>query len=106
MLKPKAPQKTRTQIIEELRDFMRRHEGSTADWYVGTAVEGRKALFEDHGFRQSDVGIFRNAASASDAASIADFLIGRGARGERGLKPDACVVYAFKLTKHTKPAKA
>jgi hypothetical protein len=96
-------QKSRTQILDDITSFIARHKGSLGGWYVGTAADARNQLFAVHGFRKSDVGLIRNAASSSDTASIADLLIGRGMRGSRGEKPSAKSVYIFKLAKHTGP---
>ena len=101
---PKAPeQKSRTQILQDITSFVARHQFHLSHWYVGTAADPHHQLFKVHGFKDTDVGLFRQAASSSDAASIADLLIGRGARGSRGEKPGAKSIYLFKLAKHTSP---
>ena len=99
------PQKSRTQILEDLTAFMKRHPLPMDNWFVGTAQDGRKQLFGTHSFTEGDVGLYRNCASSEDAASLATLLIKRGAKGEGGAKPDARSVYVFKMAKHTSPAK-
>jgi hypothetical protein len=99
-----AEQKSRTQILDDITSFIARHKGNMSQWYVGTAADPHHQLFNIHGFKNTDVGLFRNAASSSDAASIADLLIGRGARGHRGEKAGARAIYIFKLAKHTTPS--
>ena len=99
-----AEQKSRTQILEDITSFVGRHKTHITRWYVGTAADPHHELFDIHGFKKTDIGLFRQAASSSDAASIADLLIGRGARGSRGEKPGANSVYAFKLARHTSPS--
>ena len=96
-------QKSRTQILQDITAFVARHKVHISRWYVGTTADPHHELFEVHGFKDTDVGLFRRAASSSDAASIADLLIGRGARGSRGEKPGAKSIYLFKLAKHTSP---
>jgi hypothetical protein len=103
MAKP-AEQKSRTQILQDLTSFATRHQTHLSHWYVGTATDPHHQLFKVHGFKDTDVGLFRQAASSSDAASIAVLLIGRGARGDGGEKPGARSIYLFKLAKHTSPA--
>jgi hypothetical protein len=96
-------QKSRTQILHDLTSFVTRHQTHLCRWYVGTAADPYDQLFKVHGFKDTDVGLFRQASSSSDAASIAALLIGRGARGDRGEKPGARSIYLFKLAKHTSP---
>jgi hypothetical protein len=97
-------QKSRTQILQDITSFVARHKTHLCHWYVGTAADPHHQLFDVHGFKDTDVGLFRQAASSSDAASIADLLIGRGARGNRGEKPGAKSIYVFRLAKHTTPS--
>lgn len=97
-------QKSRTQILDELKDFMKRHTSPNGDWYVGTAVEGRKEMFDVHGFKASDVGLYRQAGSDSDAASLAGLLIKRGVKGDGATKRGATNIFLFKMAAHTKPA--
>lgn len=37
-------QKSRTEILEDLESFMKRHASPRSDWYVGTAADARKEL--------------------------------------------------------------
>lgn len=53
-------------------------------------------MFDIHKFKVSGIGLYRKAASADDASSIAGFLIRPGATGEAGSKPGAAFIYAFK----------
>jgi len=99
-----TPQKSRTQILEDLEDFMKRHPSPRGDWYVGTAADGRKELFDVHGFKASDVGLYRQAGSDGDASSLAGLLIKRGAKGDSTTKRGATNIFLFKMTAHTKPA--
>jgi hypothetical protein len=71
---------------------------------VGTAEDPHHQLFKVHGFKDTGLGLIRNATSSSDAAPIADLLIGRGLRGSRGEKARARSIYVFKLNKHTTPS--
>lgn len=97
-------QKSRTQILEELETFMKRHASPRGDWYVGTAAEARKEMFDVHGFKASDVGLIRQAGSDSDASSLAGLLIKRGAKGDASTKRGAANIFLFKLAAHTRPA--
>ena len=97
-------QKSRTEILEDLEGFMKRHAGPRNAWYVGTASDARKELFGVHGFKASDVGLYRHAGSDSDAASLAGLLMKRGAMGDSSTRPGATNVFLFKMAAHTKPA--
>ncbi len=83
---------------------MKRHTSPRAAWYVGTAGDARKELFDVHGFKTSDVGLYRQAASDADASSLAGLLIKRGAKGDSGTKAGATNIFLFKMAAHTKPA--
>jgi hypothetical protein len=83
---------------------MKRYPGPADQWYVGTAVAARTQMFIVHGFKNGDVGLYRQAASESDAASLAAHLIKRGAKGDGAVKPGAVSIYVFKRSSHSKPA--
>src|ERR1700748_2861487 len=104
MARPPSQQKSRTQILEELTSFMKRHPGPADAWYAGTAENARDQLFKVHGFKDGDVGLFRTAASDADASSLVTLLVKRGAKGDGATKPHAKSIYVFKMAGHTKPA--
>ncbi|MGE4064971.1 MAG: hypothetical protein AB7E79_16520 [Rhodospirillaceae bacterium] len=89
------PRKMRVQILDEMQGFMRRHNASLGAWKVGTAVSALAEMTERHGFKTTDIGLYRKAASADDAASIVSYFIRRGAAGEGASKPGAVYVYAL-----------
>lgn len=94
----KLPPKMRTQILDEIQRFMRRHNSSMAAWRVGAAVSALSEMSELHGFKTSDVGIYRKAATADDASSIVTYLVRRGAEGDAAPRPGAVFVYAMLKT--------
>lgn len=99
------PQKSRTEILEDLETFMKRYPGSPRDaWYVGTATDARKEMFNVHGFKATGIGLYRHAGSDSDASSLAGLLIKRGAKGDGETKPGADNIFLFKMDAHTIPA--
>ena len=61
-------------------------------------------LFDVHGFKPSDVGLYRHTGSDGDASSLAGLLIKRGAKGSSDEKRGATNVFLFKMNAHTKPA--
>jgi len=99
-----TPQKSRTQVLEDLEDFMKRHVSPRGEWYVGTALDGRKELFTVHGFKATDVGLYRQTGSESDASSLAGLLMKRGAKGDSATKRGATNVFLFRMNTHTNPA--
>ena len=70
---------------------------------MGTAEDARDQLFKVHGFKDGNVGLFRTAASESDASSLVTLLLKRGAKGDGATKPNAKSIYVFKMAGHTKP---
>ena len=100
-----SPQKSHAQILAEIVSFMSRHPGPHQSWYVGTAKDSRAQLFKVHGFKKGDVGLYRTAATSSDAAALAAQLVDRGTQGDPGRKPEATSVYIFRMTRHTTPTR-
>lgn len=91
----KLPPKTRIQILDDIQRFMRRHDSNGSTWHVGTAVSALSEMFELYGFKTSDVGLYRRAATAQDASSLVKYLVRRGAQGQASSKPEAVFVYAL-----------
>lgn len=104
MIKSNA-QKPLSQILADIVSFMKRHAGPDQSWYVGTAKDGRAQLFDVHGFKKGDVGLYRTAATSSDAAALASHLVEGGTQGDSGRKPEATSVYIFRMARHTTPAR-
>ncbi|MDX2222134.1 MAG: hypothetical protein SFV21_05265 [Rhodospirillaceae bacterium] len=95
--------KSRINIVDEIGSFIAKHGNKPEQWYIGTAVSPKTQLFTVHGFTKRDVGLYREAGNDADAASVAGLFMGRGARGDKGVKPGAVYVYAYKMTSGTKP---
>ncbi len=75
--------KTRTQILDDIENFMKKHDRPKTQWYAGTAKDGRAQLVDVHRFQaKGDCGMYREAASDADAASIVTMLVRRGAKGD------------------------
>ena len=98
------PQKSRTQVLEDITSFIKRHNVPMQNWYVGTAVDARAEMFNVHGFKASDVGLYRKTGSDSDAASLVGLLMKRGAKGAVSPKSGSSSIFIFKLAAHTTPA--
>ncbi|MDX2222133.1 MAG: hypothetical protein SFV21_05260 [Rhodospirillaceae bacterium] len=98
--------KTKAQILDDMQGFIGRYGGSYKDWYVGTSNDPKGQLFFGHGFRKTDLGLYRQAGSELQAAEVAEFFTGMGAKGDDGVKKNADFVYAFRLAAHTKPGAA
>jgi len=95
--------KSKSQIMDEIQAFMTRHGANAKDWYVGTAADPKSQLFKVHGFKNGDKGLFRQAGSEIQAAEVAEFFMGMGAKGHKGVARGAEFVYAYKRAPHTKP---
>jgi hypothetical protein len=95
--------KSKSEILNDFQEFVSKYGGKYKEWYVGTAEDPKSQLFGTHKFKAGDKGLFREAASEIQAAEIAEFFIGQGAKGHGGVKRGADCVYAYKLAPHTKP---
>src|SRR5579883_667779 len=95
--------KSKSEILDDFQAFIARHGAKYKDWYVGTASDPKAQMFRVHGFKSGDIGLFRQAGSELQAAEIAEFLTGMGAKGNDGVVRDADFVYAYKRAPHTKP---
>jgi hypothetical protein len=95
--------KSKSEILNDIQDFMARHGANYKDWYVGTAADPKSQLFGVHKFKNGDKGLFRQAGSEIQAAEVAEFFTGLGAKGHSGVARGAEYVYAYKRAPHTKP---
>ena len=95
--------KSKSEILNDFQDFMGRHGANYRDWYVGTAADPKQQLFGSHKFKPGDKGLFRQAMSELQAAEVAEFFTGLGAKGNSSVTRDAEFVYAYKRASHTKP---
>lgn len=98
------PQKSRTEILEDLETFMKRYPSARDAWYVGTSADARQEMFNLHGFKATGIGLYRHAGSDSDASSLAGLLIKRGAKGDGETKRGADNIFLFKMDAQTIPA--
>lgn len=95
--------KSKSEILDDLQEFMGRHGGNYKEWYVGSSKDPKQQLFKVHNFKKGDKGLFRQAASEIQAAEISEFFTNLGAKGDDGVTRDADYVYAYKRSPHTKP---
>lgn len=95
--------KSKSEIMDDIQSFIGRNGGNNKEWYVGTAPDPKDQLFKTHGFKKGDYGLIRQAPSELQAAEVAEFFVGQGAKGDPNVKRDADSVYAYKLAPHTKP---
>ena len=73
------------------------------EWYIGTAADPKAQLFNVQGFKNGDKGLYRQAGSEIQAAEVAEFFTGMGAKGHKGVARGAEYVYLYKRAPHTKP---
>ncbi len=95
--------KQKSEILDDIQGFISKHGNNARQWYVGTSATPREQLFQQHKFRQGDIGLIRQAHSEIQAAEITEFFTGQGAKGGAVIKPGYDFVYAYKLMSHTKP---
>ncbi len=95
--------KTKSEILDDFQEFIRKYGGKYKEWCVGTAPDAKTALFNTHKFKNGvDKGLYREAESEIQAAGVAEFFVDLGAKGDDSLKRDADQVYAYKIAPHTK----
>lgn len=95
--------KTKSEILNDFQEFMGRHGGNYREWYVSTARDPKSQMFGTHKFKAGDKGLYRQAQSELQAAEVAEFFTGLGAKGNAAVSRDAEFVYAYKRASHTKP---
>jgi hypothetical protein len=95
--------KDKSQIIAEIENFMAKHGGQYAQWYVGICSTPKQTLFGKHKFKQGDKGLFRTAHSEMQAQEVGEYFVACGCKGDvRTLKAGEVGVYAYQITPHTK----
>ncbi|MCC6915403.1 MAG: IS1 family transposase [Rhodospirillaceae bacterium] len=95
--------KSKSEILNDFQEFMGRHGANYRDWYVGTSADPKQQMFGAHKFKNGDKGLFRQALSELQAAEVAEFFTGLGAKGNATPTRNAEFVYAYKRASHTKP---
>ncbi len=95
--------KNKSEILDDVQDFIKRHGGKFGEWYVGTAADPKTQMFNTHRFKAGDKGLYRQAHSELQAAEVAEFFATMGTKGHTGVVRDADYVYAYKRAPHTKP---
>ena len=95
--------KSKMDIIDDIDQFMRKHGGTSKEWFVASSINPKVDLFRYHGFRKGDKGLMRTAMSELQAAEVAEFFMDQGAKGNDEVITGATYVYAYKRTAHTTP---
>jgi hypothetical protein len=95
--------KSKSEILDDFQAFMGRFGGRYKEWCVGTTDDPKMELFQIHGFKQGDKGLYRQANSELQAAEVAEFFTHLGAKGDDSVKRGSEFVYAYKMSTHTKP---
>lgn len=93
--------KSKTAILDEMQDFMRRHGPNYNEWYVGTSGDPQTQMFNVHKFKNGDKGLFRQAKSGAEAAEIVRFFTNLGDKGVDGGARASEFVYPYERAAHT-----
>ena len=92
-------------IVKEFLDYMDKHGGEYADWYVGISKHAEQRLREEHKVGIFDPWIYAIANSSNAARDVEDFFINEletdGGTGGGDETSDG--VYAYKKATHTVP---
>jgi len=100
------PTKSRSEIIDDIEDFIERNGGAFAEWYVGVAASPKLKLFKLHKLKdKGDVCISRRARDEYEAHEVAEyFRTIRKTKGPAGQPDETCLcVYSYKMKSHTRP---
>ena len=95
--------KSKSEILNDFQEFIKRHGGNYKEWCVGTSADAKTQLFQVHKFKPGDKGLYREADSEIQAGGVAEFFTNLGAKGDHTVKKDADCVYAYKMSAHTTP---
>jgi hypothetical protein len=98
--------KSRTQIIDEIEDYITRNGGNFSEWYVGFTGAPKAKLHKTHKVKEKgDAWIGREAKDEYEASEIAEyFRTSRRTKGAGGTpKETDLYVYAYKIKSHTSP---
>ena len=97
--------KTRSEIINDIEDYIRRQGGRYGEWYLGVTGAPKATLFTRHKVKENgDPWIARAAKDEYEARDIAEYFVGTvGCRGHLGKGAETEIyVYAFKILPTTK----
>lgn len=95
--------KSKTEIRNDIEEFIGRHGGKYKEWFVGTAADPKTQIFKTHGFKGGDKGLYRQAGSEIQAAEVVEYFTELGTLGNNAVVRDSDFVYAYKRAPHTKP---
>jgi hypothetical protein len=84
-------------IIAEMLEFIQSEGGHPTAWRVGVTNDPRLQLFDRHHVHyQNDAWIYRTALSEIEALHIQMHFLELGLKEDKGWRPGACVVYAYR----------
>jgi len=98
--------KSEEEIKSDIKQWIRKHGGAYAAWYVGVSKDARRRLFDEHGVHEKDDWwIYRQAASSAIARDIESYFVNELGTdgGAGGGEQDADYAYAYKKSAHTNP---
>ncbi|MFH1637874.1 MAG: hypothetical protein ABIB71_05600 [Candidatus Woesearchaeota archaeon] len=98
-------QKTKLEIIHEIKTYMESGGGSSDKWYVGVTDNPEYRLFKQHNLDKFyDFWIVRNAENQEKARDIEKYFVEKlKTLGTTDGNNGATYVYAYKKNRHTKP---
>ncbi|MBF0095634.1 MAG: hypothetical protein HQL33_09745 [Alphaproteobacteria bacterium] len=98
--------KEKNEIIADIRAYIAKFGGRSAEWFVGTSVDAKSTLYKMHKLKQGDPGLVRTAHTEIQAADVVTTFVNtyktKGS-ADGVVEPDRLQVYAYKLQPYTKP---
>jgi hypothetical protein len=98
--------KSRSEIIDDIEDYIARNGGSFGEWYVGFTASPKACLFGKHKLKdKGDAWVCRLSKDEYEAHEIVDyFRTTRRTKAASGQPADSDLyVYAYRMKTHTKP---
>lgn len=90
-------------IEKEIDKCIHKSGGDYPSWYIGTATNPRKRLFEGHNVvERSGAWFYRDAGCESTAKTIEAIFLKRGCKGGSGKDDSPHFIYAYKMTRTTR----
>jgi hypothetical protein len=93
------------EVIDSIHCFILKNSCTYFDWFIGLTDNAEKTLFEDHKLNQgSDMWIYEEVPSDSDAFRIREFFLNMGCAGDLVYNSNKIqYIYAYRRSSNTHP---
>ena len=93
------------EVIDSIHGFILKNSHTYFDWYIGLTDNAEKMLFEEHKLNpDSDMWIYEEVPSDSDAFRIREYFLNMGCTGGLLRYPEKTrFIYAFRRSLNSNP---